>query len=66
MATVCTPTDEIVCHCLRVTGSQIKDRIAVGDCDRLQDVMKMTDAGTGCTACHARIRALIATPVDQP
>ncbi len=66
MATVCTKTDEVVCHCLRVTASQIQDRLAITECDRLQDVMKMTDAGTGCTACHARIRELIASPVDQP
>jgi len=53
-------TDEVVCHCLQVRRSEIK---TVADQETLVTVrciMKQTDAGTGCTACHAHIRRLLA------
>lgn len=53
-------TDRIVCHCLRVTESEICNSIAVGDADTVKRVMDQTQAGSGCTACHRAIRALLA------
>ncbi len=53
-------TDPIVCHCLRVTKSQVEDAIAVGSCSLVKDVMNLTNAGGGCTACHRKIRDLLA------
>lgn len=53
-------TDRIVCHCLQVTESDIRTAI-VADCVReVVDVMRSTGAGTGCTACRARIQELVA------
>jgi len=54
--TVPSPT---VCHCLRVTTSDVETAISVGGCRSLCDVMQQTDAGRGCTACHRRIKAML-------
>lgn len=64
MATVPETTNSrIVCHCLRVTESEVRQAITEEGACSLQDVMCMTGAGTGCTACHCRIRALLS---EQP
>jgi bacterioferritin-associated ferredoxin len=60
-------TDRIVCHCLAITESQIRRAVEVGGSQCLRDVMAQTAAGTGCTACHARIRQhLNAASAEQP
>ena len=66
MAVTSHTTDPIVCHCLRVTESQVQDAIAVGSCSNVKDVMKMTDAGGGCTACHRQILDMLAKSNRQP
>lgn len=51
--------DRVVCHCLRVTQSQIQTAIDVDHCSTLKEVMDCTRAGGGCTACHRRILDLL-------
>lgn len=55
-----TLNDEIVCHCLQVTRAEIVTAADVTDASTVRDIMKCTGAGKGCTACHRRIRNLLA------
>ena len=48
--------DPVVCHCLHVTEMEIRGAVSTGAVNSLRDVMDCTGAGTGCTACHLRIR----------
>ncbi|HUG93031.1 MAG TPA: (2Fe-2S)-binding protein, partial [Planctomycetaceae bacterium] len=50
--------DPVVCHCLHVTEMEIRGAVSTGAVNLLKDVMDCTGAGTGCTACHHRIREL--------
>ena len=61
MATVIQPAaDRIVCQCLRVSESDVRAAIQAGDVDSVKRIMDHTGAGTGCTACHAAIKRLLA------
>lgn len=54
------PVKQYVCRCLRVTDQDVREAMAAGaGCD-LADLMKHTGAGTGCMACRASIRKLVA------
>ena len=60
MATVSTQSDEkILCHCLRITASQIEAAVCVGGSRTVRDVMDPTGAGRGCLACHYRIKTVL-------
>ncbi|REJ85996.1 MAG: (2Fe-2S)-binding protein [Planctomycetota bacterium] len=48
-----------LCHCLKVEEAEIIDSIAITGAATIRDVMEQTGAGSGCTACHCRIRELI-------
>jgi bacterioferritin-associated ferredoxin len=60
MAAYDIATDRVVCHCLGITESEIRCSLMEGTADCLRSVMQQTEAGTGCTACHRAIKALIA------
>ena len=66
MATALVSTEKIVCHCLQIMESQVHDAAVIGGLLTLKDVMNCTRAGSGCTACHQRIRDLIGEESDQP
>ena len=55
-----TGSDEVVCHCLQIRQSEIKTAVGTHEATTVRSIMKATDAGTGCTACHSRIRQQIA------
>jgi NAD(P)H-nitrite reductase large subunit len=61
-----TIPDPVVCYCLRVSESQVVDCIAVTGCETVRDVMQQIGAGGGCTACHCRIRDLLAARTIAP
>lgn len=52
-------TDSVICHCLRVKESEVVDAIAVTGAETVREVSRHTGAGSGCTACHCRIRELL-------
>ena len=52
-------TDPVVCHCLHVTEMEIRGAVSTGAVETLRSVMECTGAGSGCTACHQRIRELL-------
>lgn len=49
-----------VCHCLRITEAEIRETADALSAPTVRCVMKETGAGSGCTACHRRIRDLLA------
>ena len=52
-------TESIVCHCLGVSESTVADAVAICGLATVKDVCRETGAGSGCTACHARLRELL-------
>ena len=50
-----------LCHCLRISQAEVTDCIAVTGAETVRDVAEQTGAGSGCMACHCRIRDLLAT-----
>lgn len=51
---------EIVCHCLRVSRTEINEAIDAGEVQTVKCVMRKTRAGSGCMACHCTIRRMLA------
>lgn len=60
VTTAQTDTDRIVCHCLQVRQSQVRDCVAILGLETVPDIKAHCGAGGGCTACHRRIRDAIA------
>ncbi len=58
--TVSNCTDEIVCRCLQVSEAEIKTAADLTEGPTVRCIGRLTGAGTGCTACHRRIRSLLA------
>lgn len=52
--------DPVVCRCLGVTESRIRDAVTHFDCESVREVSAVNEAGAGCTVCHCRIKQLIA------
>lgn len=51
--------DAVVCHCLQITESTLRDAAAVCPFRSLSQISRETGAGSGCTACHRRLRRFI-------
>ncbi|MBM79771.1 MAG: hypothetical protein CMJ78_04170 [Planctomycetaceae bacterium] len=65
MSQASTSTDRVICHCLGVTKSQIEDAARFGGCDTVREIKNCTTAGGGCTACHGRIKKILAAAKNQ-
>jgi len=52
-------TDTIVCHCLQVAESTVLEAAERCPFRSLAEIGRETGAGTGCTACHRRLRRLV-------
>jgi nitrite reductase (NADH) large subunit len=52
-------SDTVICHCLGISQSEIIHAVDEGSVSSLREVIHCTGAGTGCTACHRRIRHLV-------
>ena len=50
---------EIVCHCLKVTGIDLREALLIHDPQTVRDITRCTGAGGGCTACHARLTVIL-------
>ena len=64
MSTACTTTGRIICHCLRVSEADILTAVDSGAAGCIKTVMKVTEAGGGCTACHCAIKEFLAKRQD--
>lgn len=51
--------EKVICHCLQITAAAIDVAIVADACRTVRDVVGATTAGTGCTACHRHIRAML-------
>jgi bacterioferritin-associated ferredoxin len=54
------PAGVFVCHCYEVTEVAIRSTIESIDAQSVEEVTLHTRAGAGCTACHCRIRRMLA------
>ena len=52
---------EVICHCRGVTRGEILNVIEAEPKRRavLEEIMRITSAGTGCTACQCKIERMI-------
>jgi len=52
--------DPVICRCLQVRESAIVEAVQTGGCGSLCQVACATGAGSGCTACHRKLRQYFA------
>jgi len=50
---------EFLCHCAGVAESVVRESVEAGGVASVEEVMVVTGAGTGCRACHCRIRRVL-------
>ena len=53
--------EQWVCHCLQVTEAEVVDTIVSLEIRGLRDLQRQTGAGDGCTACHGRLKQILAS-----
>lgn len=58
-AMVADGAEQIICQCLQVTESTVREAAARCPFFSLAEIGRETGAGTGCTACHRRLRRLL-------
>jgi bacterioferritin-associated ferredoxin len=63
--------DPVLCHCLQVTESQVRDCVTLLGANTIHEIRGHCGAGGGCMACRRRIQQVIdnrATPqrISQP
>ncbi|MBI2068979.1 MAG: (2Fe-2S)-binding protein [Elusimicrobia bacterium] len=44
------------CYCLRVSHEQVLAAIETKQINSIQDIIRYTQAGDGCTACHPLLK----------
>ncbi len=49
-------THKIVCECLQVTEEEILLAVRTREIKTVKDIIKYTQAGDGCTACHPLLK----------
>lgn len=59
MSQTISSTDQIICHCFKVTESTVRDCIELYQAESLTEVRSGCGAGSGCMACRRRIQCLI-------
>ncbi len=53
------PIKHIVCPCLRVTEAEVRAAVRKYSLTTLKGINRCTEAGDGCTACHADLRRIL-------
>ena len=51
--------DQVVCACLHVTERQLRSAVEQSGVQDVRELMRATEAGTGCTACHGRLESCL-------
>ena len=51
--------DQVVCACLQVTVRQLRAAVEQTGVQSVRELMRATEAGTGCTACHRRLEGCL-------
>lgn len=52
--------NQTLCRCLGISESEVRAATDFAGCQSLCDIKRVTSAGTGCMACHARIKSILA------
>ncbi|MCE9605565.1 MAG: (2Fe-2S)-binding protein [Planctomycetia bacterium] len=52
--------DPVICRCLQVRESAVVEAVEVSGCQSLCQLACSTGAGSGCTACHRKLRQYFA------
>jgi len=52
-------SEAVLCRCLTVTETQVREAVALHGCQSVQEVGAINGAGEGCTVCHCKIRQLL-------
>jgi NAD(P)H-nitrite reductase large subunit len=52
------PKKRYVCECLKVTEADVLAAICKHEIEDVKDIIRYTQAGDGCTACHPALRKL--------
>lgn len=56
----------ILCECLKVSEARVAACVRSGRACSVNEVMACTGAGTGCTACHRDIQAVVEKNTPAP
>lgn len=48
-----------LCHCAKVSEEGVRALVEGGRAASVGEVMELTEAGTGCRACHCRIERVL-------
>jgi bacterioferritin-associated ferredoxin len=59
MSQTLSQTDPVVCHCLQVAESTIRDCVTLLGAASVTDVREACGAGGGCMGCRRRIQLLV-------
>ncbi|MCH9655721.1 MAG: (2Fe-2S)-binding protein [Planctomycetes bacterium] len=59
------PRQRLLCHCLSVSHEEVQQCISDTSAESVHEVMRGCGAGKGCTACHCRIKDLLAGLCDD-
>lgn len=51
--------DQVVCACLQVTERQLRAAVEQAGVQSVRELMRATEAGTGCTACHHQLESCL-------
>ena len=54
-----TDEDQVVCACLQVTERELRAAVEQSGVQSVRELMRTTEAGTGCTACHHRLESCL-------
>ena len=58
--------DRIVCVCLQVTERQLREAVERSGVQTVRELIRATEAGTGCTACHQQLESCLTRRSSPP
>lgn len=58
-------SETIICHCLEISESTVADAVAICGLASVKEICRETGAGSGCTACHARLKEMLRKTHDS-
>ena len=56
----------LVCSCSRVGAENLREAITEGSITDLQELCRITGAGTGCGSCRSEVQRLLNKEIKEP
>ncbi|MCA8986288.1 MAG: (2Fe-2S)-binding protein [Planctomycetaceae bacterium] len=50
---------EMICRCFRVSRATVEQAVDVLGAENVKDIVRITEAGSGCMCCRCKIQELI-------